>query len=269
MVRQGELAPQPAHQNVNLIGSSDTYFSDLGYLHVTLHHCWYDQQCSERMPSVRFGRAHVYNNYLTLLAIIIVSARVCMHAECLVENNYFENIQNPWELLTTTGVAGKLRAEHNNVSFMDTSYGVRWVAGWYPGQSLIPGVDLVFAPPYTYSLETVGTVKGSVMAQAGNRDGVTEVRSLTNVASTFALRQNYPNPFNPTTTIEFDLPKESNIVLKIHDVVGQEIATLVSERLSAGRYQRQWRATGVSSGTYFYTLRAGEYVKTQKLLLLR
>jgi pectate lyase len=149
---------QTTHRNVNLVGSSDTRTSDLGYLHVTFHHCWYDQLCTERMPSVRFGRVHVYNNYFAA-AGNNYCVRTRLFAECRVENNYFENVQNPWELLTTTGTTdGKLYAVNNNVAFMDSSNGVTWRSGWYtaPGQSqlLIDGTDSVFLPPYLHSLDS-------------------------------------------------------------------------------------------------------------------
>lgn len=259
---------QSVHQNVVLIGSSDSYLSDLGYLHVTIHHCWYDQHCSERMPSVRFGRVHVYNNYYSA-AGNNYCARTRLYAECLVENNYFENVQNPWELLTTTGVTGKLRADNNNVSFMDSSYGVHWVSGWYPGQSLIPGIDVVFTPPYNYTPDSVGTVKGNVMAHAGNKGGTTGVGSSSGGPPGFALDQNYPNPFNPKTVIEFRVGSREPVELKVCDVLGREVATLVNEVKQPGTYTVQWNAASVSSGVYYYRIEAGDFVASKKLLLLK
>jgi hypothetical protein len=86
---------------------------------------------------------------------------------------------------------------------------------------------------------------------------------------TFSLSQNYPNPFNPTTTITFALPVKSFVSLKIFDVLGREVATLVSEELSTGKYSTQWNAAGLGSGVYFYRLQAGSFMETKKLLLLR
>jgi photosystem II stability/assembly factor-like uncharacterized protein len=84
-----------------------------------------------------------------------------------------------------------------------------------------------------------------------------------------ALEQNYPNPFNPSTTIEFDLPKTSEVTLKIFNILGEEIATLVSDRLTAGNYSYEWDAGNMSSGVYLYRLEAGEYVETLKMVLMR
>jgi subtilisin family serine protease len=85
----------------------------------------------------------------------------------------------------------------------------------------------------------------------------------------FALEQNYPNPFNPTTVISYELPALSSVVLKVYDVLGREVATLVNEKKAAGTYSVTWNASSMSSGVYFYRLQAGEYSETKKLLLLR
>lgn len=86
----------------------------------------------------------------------------------------------------------------------------------------------------------------------------------------FVLYQNYPNPFNPATTIEFSIPKSENVTLNIYDILGEEVATLVSDRLSAGSYQYEWsRTSGIASGVYLYRLQAGEYVETRKMVLMK
>ena len=85
----------------------------------------------------------------------------------------------------------------------------------------------------------------------------------------YILKQNYPNPFNPSTTIEFALPKTSNVTLKIFNILGEEVATLVSDKLSAGSYTYDWDASNVASGVYLYRLEAEGYVETRKMVLLR
>lgn len=101
--------------------------------------------------------------------------------------------------------------------------------------------------------------------------GPTSVREISGVIPReFSLEQNYPNPFNPSTTIRFELPKESFVTLKVFNVLGQEIATLVNEKKQAGIYEVQYSPEGSSaSGVYFYRLTAGEFVKVKKLLLLK
>ena len=87
--------------------------------------------------------------------------------------------------------------------------------------------------------------------------------------SNFSLYQNYPNPFNPVTTIEFSLSSTEYVRLEIIDFLGREIATLVSENLSAGQYRRKWDAEKYASGVYYYRLKVGNRSEIKKLILLR
>jgi hypothetical protein len=90
-----------------------------------------------------------------------------------------------------------------------------------------------------------------------------------NTVKNFTLKQNFPNPFNPSTDISFDLLLSSFVSLKIFDITGREVATLISEKLSLGNHTRQWSANGLSSGVYFYRLQAGSYIETKKLVLVK
>ncbi len=85
----------------------------------------------------------------------------------------------------------------------------------------------------------------------------------------FALYQNYPNPFNPTTTIKYDIPKQSFITLKVYDVLGMEVATLVNEFKKPGSYEITFNTEGLSSGIYFYSLKADNFQKTKKMVLMK
>jgi hypothetical protein len=89
------------------------------------------------------------------------------------------------------------------------------------------------------------------------------------ISSSFTLEQNYPNPFNPSTSISFDLPSKSFVSLKVFDLIGKEVATIVSEEMPAGSYTKQWNAANMPSGVYFYRLQAGTFIETKKLVLLR
>ncbi len=90
-----------------------------------------------------------------------------------------------------------------------------------------------------------------------------------NLSSTFKLEQNYPNPFNPSTVISYQLPVKGDVSLKIYDILGNEIATLVNEFKTAGKHQVKFDAGkyGLSSGIYFFQLKAGNFVQTKKLVL--
>ncbi|HTX19881.1 MAG TPA: T9SS type A sorting domain-containing protein [Bacteroidota bacterium] len=90
-----------------------------------------------------------------------------------------------------------------------------------------------------------------------------------NAPTDFVLNQNYPNPFNPSTTISFDLPVGSKVSLKIFNLLGQEVATLVSGEKEGGSYSVRWNASGMASGEYFYRLEAGGFTQVKKLMLLK
>jgi parallel beta-helix repeat protein len=89
------------------------------------------------------------------------------------------------------------------------------------------------------------------------------------VPNTFVLYQNYPNPFNPTTRIRYEIPRETNVSMKIYDVLGREVVTLVDGPQKPGRYEIDWNAGKYATGVYFYRLRADPFVATKKLLLVK
>ncbi len=111
----------------------------------------------------------------------------------------------------------------------------------------------------------------SVSLHNNNIGGVPVVTSVRteNIPGGFTLSQNYPNPFNPTTTINYQLPASSIVTLKVYDVVGREVATLVNETKEIGSYSVQFNASHLSSGIYFYTIKAGNFTATKKLTLMK
>jgi hypothetical protein len=89
----------------------------------------------------------------------------------------------------------------------------------------------------------------------------------------FALEQNYPNPFNPQTTISYSLPRETQVILTIFDIMGREVKNLVSGLQQAGRYTISWNALNhagkkLPAGIYYYRLQAGSFMETKKMILL-
>jgi hypothetical protein len=85
----------------------------------------------------------------------------------------------------------------------------------------------------------------------------------------FSLDQNYPNPFNPTTTIKYSIPKEGLVTLKVYNVIGEEVAALVNEIKQVGNYNLTFDAENFSSGVYLYRLKAGSFVETKKMILMK
>jgi spore coat protein A len=88
-------------------------------------------------------------------------------------------------------------------------------------------------------------------------------------ATDYSLDQNYPNPFNPSTTINFSVPEKSQVTLKIFDVLGNEVSTLMNQEVPGGNHEVHFDATGLPSGVYFYSLTAGDFVQNKKMMLLK
>jgi pectate lyase len=128
------------------------------------------------MPSVRFGRVHVFNDYYNAPGNNYC-VRTRKEAECRVENNYFESVKNPWEqYITGSGdIQGKLYAANNNVPFLGTDYGVTW-SGTTTNKDgtirvMIPGTDTVFTPSYSYTLDAASAVPDLARNYAGAGKG--------------------------------------------------------------------------------------------------
>jgi len=100
-------------------------------------------------------------------------------------------------------------------------------------------------------------------------DNPTDVFDKNEISDNYLLSQNYPNPFNPATSIKYTLPEEQFVSVKIFNILGREVATLVSENKPAGNYEVNFDARNLSSGVYFYQLRAGNFLSTKKMILMK
>jgi hypothetical protein len=98
---------------------------------------------------------------------------------------------------------------------------------------------------------------------------VDNVKEVPGNPENYSLEQNYPNPFNPSTTIRFSVPEIGLVTLKVYNILGEQVATLVNSELAKGRYEIHFKGNEFSSGIYFYTLKAGNYVSTKKMILLK
>ncbi len=124
----------------------------------------------------------------------------------------------------------------------------------------------------------VGSTKYSAFSYSGQGPAnvyfnaehlVTGIPPKGEVPAVYTLNQNYPNPFNPTTTIEFNLPKAGFVSLKIYDVLGNEITTLINENMSANSYSVTWDASAFASGVYFYKFVSGDFTDVKKMMLVK
>ena len=125
--------------------------------------------------------------------------------------------------------------------------------------------EIIFLEPPSSEPTVSYTTKSAVTFLLGT----THVEPVTGVPERFTLKQNYPNPFNPTTSIEFAVLQAGHVTLKVYDVLGKEVATIVDGELGAGSYRVVFVPRDITNGTYFYTLRSGGYRETKKMLVIK
>jgi hypothetical protein len=125
------------------------------------------------------------------------------------------------------------------------------------------------SPPSNYFWYGFDRVSPLVQAMRWFGADVVDVENEISGPLNFQLNQNYPNPFNPSTVISWQLAVSSKVSLKVYDVLGNEVATLVNEEKSAGNYNVDFKGNNLASGIYFYTLRAGSFVQSRKMILLK
>ncbi|BDQ03247.1 T9SS type A sorting domain-containing protein [Ignavibacterium sp.] len=116
---------------------------------------------------------------------------------------------------------------------------------------------------------TIDLLRGCIIDGVVYGDTVLSVEKNEEIPTNFVLYQNYPNPFNPSTTISWQSPVGSWQTLKVFDILGREVATLVDEYREAGRYKIEFDASSLASGVYFYQLKADNYIETKKMMLIR
>ena len=126
---------------------------------------------------------------------------------------------------------------------------------------------------YSYKDENLSAGKYQYRLKQIDFDGTFEYSNIVDVEilppAKFSLEQNYPNPFNPSTKISWQSPVNGHQTLKIYDVLGNEVAILVNEYRTVGKYEAEFNASNLSSGIYYYKITAGEFIQTRKMILLK
>jgi len=159
--------------------------------------------------------------------------------------------------------------------------GVTSTSGGYNGSGIIAKLILKIKKPIPVStnidfnltnITAIDATGGSIDLAPTNNPLtigiITDVEDET-IPTSYSLSQNYPNPFNPSTTIRYTIPKQSFVTLKVYNVLGEEIKTLVNKELNIGVYEVNFNASGFASGIYFYSLKTGDFVSTKKLILIK
>jgi uncharacterized delta-60 repeat protein len=201
--------------------------------------------------------------------------------------NVLSIVSDPVESIITDGLgrrlgytnsAGKI-TEIPNSSWIGNTEGVGYVFGAVPEPITLQltglGEDYYVMVSVEDSLQGGGVVLEGFLANGEqityqielNPLSVEKIEALN--PNGFTLAQNYPNPFNPVTTIQFSIPQRSNVTLKVYDILGNEVATLVNEEKDRGVYSVNFSASGLASGMYLYRLQAGSFIETKKMILIK
>ncbi|MCF7805086.1 MAG: T9SS type A sorting domain-containing protein [Candidatus Marinimicrobia bacterium] len=233
------------HEKVSLIASGDDSEQD-SVIRATYHHNYF-YNCGSRLPSIRFGRAHLFNNYYQSNSTAINSR---MGACVRVERNYFEDVG--------TAVMMVYSPEKGAVQLIDNHFGDA-------NYSDSPTCELDVPYEYEAFLDATEDVPEIVTGELG----VAVEDDPVAVVSEFSLG-NYPNPFNAETRIEFSLPNRSEVNLTVYDLRGRPVAhPIAGKTYGPGVHTIDWNASEMPSGIYFYRIRTGSKILTQKMVLLK
>ena len=177
--------------------------------------------------------------------------------------------------VTSPGTSGNINGIEGNgtdwwairssaVIYRSTDGGATWTTAHTQTGAVFQDIDFAVVG---------GCPKGWAVGNAGGIAKMTTSTGISNynaeIPSAFDLSQNYPNPFNPTTNIKFSIPQSGLAVLKVYDIVGKEVATLLNEVKTAGNYIVGFNASSLPSGTYFYRLEMNNFTETKKMLLIK
>lgn len=232
------------HYKTCLISSGDQAIAD-SVIRITFHHNYF-YNCESRLPSIRFGKAHIFNNYYKNCHTAVNSR---MGACVRVERNYFEEVG--------TAVMAEYSVVVGRVQLIDNHFGTSAVTA-------DPTCDLLVPYSYQRFLDQTESVPGIITSSLK-----TDVPNDNRETTPYSLNI-YPNPFNPSTTIEFTVPKDGNTTLKILNVLGQDVATLFDGVAKAGHVVKlRFDGRQLSSGMYVTRLQQKGNSLLRKMILTK
>jgi pectate lyase len=250
------------HMKCSLIGHTDNTGQQAmdSQFRITYHHNWFSNT-DGRNPSIRFGAIHMFNNYFEDVSDYGIAARNGAHAK--IENSHYHNVLLPMstDKFPVDGLPNGYIWETGNL-FTGTS-----------GSNIISQTGADFwnstSLPYSYTLDSVGTVAGTVTMLAGTGITLTAEEEAPSPRH-YGLRQNFPNPFNPSTTIQFSVQQDQPVTLAVYNTIGQRVETLYSGFAEVGRlYSVRLDGRSLSSGMYFTVLESGAQRQVKKILLMK
>jgi len=241
---------------------TDTKCYDSGY--VGMNTFW-----SDKWLYVTWARIRAYPPCCVMPAAVLSDLALAVEATAFRATADLRSVTLTWTTKTEVDNAGfnVLRKEPGSPIF-------KLIASFIHNDDLKGLGTSSVGKPYAFSDKSVSSgatyqYKVQSVSTSGEVKDLSTLTVAVGVPTNCSLCQNYPNPFNPATTISFAIPSRSRVSLKVFDVLGREISTIVAEELQAGSYTRQWNAAAFSSGVYFYRLEVGGFVQTRKLTVLK
>ena len=231
------------HFKTSLISSGDESTAD-STIRVTFHHNFF-YNCDARLPSIRFGKAHVFNNYYKDCRTAINSR---MGACVRVERNYFYNV--------SSAVMMDYSPEKGGVQLIDNYFGE---------SSYASEPACVLEVPYSYE-EALDETNDLPLMLAG--EAIAAVAGRSKRPHLFSL-STYPNPFNASTNIRLTIPKTTQVKLTIWNLLGQQIDVLLDQRIEPGQYTLGWDSSGHCSGIYLLRLQTDQFAEIRKMTFLK
>ena len=216
-----------------------------------------DQSISLNNLATVEGRTLAFTGAVTLVSnTISTDFIVPVELVSFSSSVYGNNIQLSWETASEINNQGfEIYRNGNKIDFVDGKGTTTEKQDYsFVDNDLISGI-------YNYRLNQLDF--------DGTHRVVGELTAYLTLPEQFSLEQNYPNPFNPSTTINFSIPASDFVTLKVFNVLGSEVATLVNEQKEPGSYQVSFNANNYSAGIYFYNLSAGNFIETRKMILLK
>jgi hypothetical protein len=147
--------------------------------------------------------------------------------------------------------------------YVTTDYGISWNIIYHSigTQNYITDIKRVSKGPFYFSSYRTGLYEVDIITSVNDEEN--------SLPKSYQLFQNYPNPFNPATRIQFSMSNKEFVSVKVYDVLGKEVATLVNEEKPAGNYEVEFDGSNLSSGVYMFTLIVNGFIQTKKMILLR
>lgn len=202
---------------------------------------------------------------LLLIPIVLVSTLIQAQTVHIVEVKNFEFVPANIDIAVDDTVEWQwIEGTHTTTSDSTTGHNV-WDQPIDVGHQVFrfvitaPGVHNYFCTPHR-NMGMIGTITATA---------VNSVDDEINPPEKFQLSQNYPNPFNPTTSLQYAIGSRQFVTLKVYDLLGKEVATLVNEERLAGRYKVEFNGSNLPSGIYFYELKAGSFTQTKKMIFTK